>query len=235
MNQAKIQSKKTVRLAKFLAEAGIASRRRSEELIRSGQVKIGGQVVSDVATNVFLHQKDISVANKPVLVENKVYYLLNKPLGYVSSVKDPYNSQTVIDLVPKSPKVFPVGRLDKNSKGLIILTNDGDLAYKLTHPKFEVKKTYLVAVNKNLDKKIISQLKRGIKLEEGLAQADKVVVLGNKKLEIVIHQGFKRQIRRMLEELGYQVESLTRIREGKLILDNLPSGKYRKLKLEDII
>lgn len=235
MNQAKNQSKSTVRLAKFLAEAGVASRRRAEELIKSGQVKIAGRIVDQVATEVSLGQKNITVANKPALIENKVYYLLNKPIGYVSSVSDPHNSQTVVDLVPKVPKVFPVGRLDKNSQGLLILTNDGDLAYRLTHPKFEVKKTYLVSVNKKLDKKIISLLKRGIKLEEGLAKADSVTVFGEKKLEIVIHQGFKRQIRRMLEELGYQVKSLTRIREGKLSLDNLASGQCRKLKLEDIL
>jgi len=227
--------KNSVRLAKFLAEAGIASRRKSEELIKAGKVKIAGQVVTNVATNVLQNQTDISVDGKVLNIDKKVYYLVNKPLGYICSLSDPHNDKKVVDLVPKTPKVFPVGRLDKNSKGLVLLTNDGDLAYKLSHPKFKVKKTYLVSVNKELDKKIVSTLQRGVKLEEGLAKADRVKVLGRDKLEIIIHQGWKRQIRRMLTELGYNVLSLTRVSEGKLNLDNLDSGKYRELKLKDIL
>lgn len=231
----KEKKSKKIRLAKFLAEAGVASRRKSEELIKAGKIKVDDKIVDNVATTVYFDHKNIKVNDRPVFLENKVYYLLNKPLGYISSVKDPHNAKIIVDLVPKRPPVWPVGRLDKDSKGLILLTNDGELTYKLTHPKFEVQKTYLVKVNKDLDKNIFDKLKKGIKLEEGLAKADKLKKISSKELEIVIHQGWKRQIRRMFKALGYQVESLTRIKEGKLSLGDLALGKYKKLNLKDII
>ena len=226
---------KKIRLAKFLSTAGIASRRKAEELIKQGKISVNGHIVKDVATNVDADSQDIKFNNKVVGVEDKVYYLLNKPVGYVCSAKDPHNDKTVLSLLPAKPKVFSVGRLDKNSQGLLLLTNDGDLAYQLTHPKFEVSKTYLVKVNHKLDKKIATSLKQGMFLEEGLAQADKVEVINNHELLISIHQGWKRQIRRMMDELGYKVNTLTRISEGKLNLDQLASGKYKILKKEEIL
>ncbi|PLX24533.1 pseudouridine synthase [Candidatus Parcubacteria bacterium] len=226
---------KKIRLAKFLAEAGVASRRKAEELILQGKVKIANKVVKEVAIKVDPNSEDIEANDKPVMLEPKVYYLINKPVGYLSSVKDPHHDKTVLDLVPKEPRVFPVGRLDKDSQGLMILTNDGDLAYKLTHPKFEVAKTYLVKVDKKLDKSVITKLKYGIRLSEGTAKADKVKINSSKELEIVIHQGWKRQIRRMLEKLGYQVVFLQRIAEGKMVLGNLPPGKSKKLKAKDLL
>ncbi|OGY93757.1 MAG: hypothetical protein A2406_03845 [Candidatus Komeilibacteria bacterium RIFOXYC1_FULL_37_11] len=224
-----------MRLAKFLAQAGVSSRRKAEELILAGLVKIGGNIVKDVTTNVLASQNNITVKGQPVILEEKVYYLLNKPRGYICSVTDPHNDQTVIKLLPKEPRVVPVGRLDMDSSGLLLLTNDGDLTYQLTHPKFEVKKTYVATVNKKLDRKVVLMLKKGIYLSEGLAQADRVRILNDYALEIVIHQGWNRQIRRMLGELGYHVELLTRIAEGKLKLGNLASGQYKKLKLEGIL
>ena len=224
-----------MRLAKFLAEAGIASRRKSEELIRIGRVKIAGVVVDDVATNVLADQSDISVDNKKVILEPKVYYLLNKPEGYICSVSDPHNDKSVIDLVPKHPRVVPVGRLDKDSAGLILLSNDGELIYQLTHPKFEISKTYVATVNQELDRDIVNILKKGVQLPEGLARADKIRILDKNKLEIVIHQGWNRQIRRMIGSEGLRVIELVRIAEGKLKLDDLPSGKYRQLRREEIL
>lgn len=226
---------KQIRLAKFLAEAGVASRRKAEELILQGKVKINGKVVKEVATKVDENSEDIEVSNKPIILEPKVYYLLNKPVGYLSSVEDPHHSKTVLDLVPKEPRVFPVGRLDKDSQGLMLLTNDGDLAYRLTHPKFEVGKTYLVKVDKKLEKSVASKMKQGIRLTEGMAKADQIKINSSKELEITIHQGWKRQIRRMLEKLGYQVVFLQRISEGKMKLGNLPVGKYKKLKAKDLL
>lgn len=224
-----------IRLAKFLAEAGVASRRKAEEIIKQGRVTIAGKVVKDVATTVSDTSSNIKVDNKSLNKEKKVYYLLNKPVGYVCSVRDPHNKQTVVSLVPKSPKVVPVGRLDKNSQGLLLLTNDGELAYELTHPKFEVKKVYQVTVNKELSKDIVNILvKQGVKLEEGLAKADKVKIVGPKELEIVIHQGWKRQIRRMLTKAGYSTVKLVRVAEGKLKLGNLEAGKYKILSKSDI-
>ena len=140
-----------------------------------------------------------------------------------------------MQLVPETPRVVPVGRLDKNSQGLLLLTNDGDLTYKLTHPKFEVKKTYLVRTKQALDKSIIRLLKQGVNLEEGKACADQVKIVSRNKLEIIIHQGWKRQIRRMIQEVGYHVEELTRIQEGKLKLGDLKPGKYKILNKSDIV
>ena len=230
-----MKKSKTVRLAKFLATCGVASRRKAEELIVQGKVKVNGKVVTEVSTNVPSDITDVKVNNKPVKVDRKVYYLVNKPVGYVSTVKDPHNSKTVVSLVPRYPKVVPVGRLDKDSKGLLLLTNDGDLVYELTHPKFEVTKTYLVKVNKDLDKDIKSKLLKGVQLDEGLAKADKVRILNSKELEITIHQGWNRQIRRMLGNLNCRVISLTRTVEGKLKLNKLASGKYIELKKKDIV
>ena len=224
-----------MRLAKFLAEAGIASRRKSEDIIRAGQVKIAGKVVDDVATNVSDDQDNITINDEKVSLESKVYYLLNKPTGYISSLSDPHNDKTVVDLVPEKPRVVPVGRLDMDSSGLLLLTNDGDLTYQLTHPKFEVKKTYIATVNNILDKSIIIRLKKGVQLEEGLAKADHAKILDDHSLEISIHQGWNRQIRRMLGAEGLRVTELVRIAEGRLKLDDLPVGDYIELKKQDIL
>ena len=146
----KKKNSNSMRLAKFLAHTGIASRRKSEELIKAGRVKIADIVVDDVATNVLASQDDITVDDELVIIENKVYFLLNKPTGYISSLSDPHNDKLVIDLLPDKPRVVPVGRLDMDSSGLLLLTNDGELTYQLTHPKFEVKKTYIATVNNSL-------------------------------------------------------------------------------------
>jgi 23S rRNA pseudouridine2605 synthase len=227
--------KKTVRLAKFLAASGVASRRGAEELITQGKVKIGEETVINVAQNVSLESDNISVNGQLVALDKKVYYLLNKPVGYICSVSDPHNEKTVLSLVPAEPKVVPVGRLDKDSDGLLLLTNDGDLVYRLTHPKFKVKKTYLVKVDKNIKGDLKKDLLAGLDLEEGFAKADEVTLQDGHSLVITIHQGWKRQIRRMLEVLGYQTLSLTRLSEGQLTLGDLPSGKYRILKKSEII
>ena len=229
------KTKNTMRLAKFLAEAGVASRRKSEELIISGQVAIDGEVVDNVATNVLADQDNISVDNKKVIIEPKVYYLLNKPVGYISSLSDPHNDKLVVDLVPEKPRVVPVGRLDMDSSGLLLLTNDGELTHQLTHPKFEVSKTYVATVNKDLDKNIVAILKKGVYLPEGLAKADEVRILDDRNLEVVIHQGWNRQIRRMLGAEGLRVTELVRVAEGRLKLADLPIGDYIELKKQDIL
>ena len=223
-----------IRIAKFLADAGVASRRKAEELIIQGKISIDNEIITNLATKVDEDTDNIRVNNKLIKPDKKIYYLLNKPLDYICSVKDPHNYQTVLQLVPDNPRVVPVGRLDKNSQGLLLLTNDGDLTYRLTHPKLEVKKTYLVKTKQVLDKNIIRLLKQGVNLEEGKANADQVKLVSRNKLEIVIHQGWKRQIRRMMQELGYHVEELTRIQEGKLKLGDLPVGKYKKISKKDI-
>ena len=222
------------RLAKFLANHGIASRRKAEELILAGQIKVNNKIITEVATKVSA-EDEIKFDNKIVGDVDKVYYLLNKPVDYICSVSDPYNDKNVLALVPKDPAVYPVGRLDKNSQGLLLLTNDGDLTYKLTHPKFKVSKKYLVRVDKVLDNDVIKKLKTGIKLEEGLAKADQAKIKNKFELEITLHQGWKRQIRRMLEALDFKVVELTRLSEGKLVLKNIKIGEYKKIKKSDII
>lgn len=224
-----------IRIAKFLSDAGVASRRKAEEIIKSGKVKIGNEIVYDLSTKVLPDAKNISVAGKQIMSEVKVYYILNKPVGYLSSVRDPHHSKTVLQLVPNTPRVVPVGRLDKDSSGLLLLTNDGDLVYKITHPKFKVKKTYLVEIDKDFLKKDLEKFKKGIKLEEGIAKADQLVIKNSRELEIVIHQGWNRQIRRMFGALEYRVINLKRIKEGKLTLGNLGIGKYKKLDRKDIV
>ncbi|PWB38697.1 MAG: pseudouridine synthase [Parcubacteria group bacterium] len=228
------RNRREIRLASFLAKCGVASRRKSEVIIESGRVKIAGGVVTDVATNVSPDATDVSLDNKLLQPDFKVYYLLNKPRGYVCTVTDRYNPQTVLSLVPKLPKVFPVGRLDKESQGLLLLTNDGDLAFKLTHPKFEIKKTYIVRIDRPFTEEMAGQLLKGMKFNEGWARADAVENKGNGYIQIVLHQGFKRQIRRMLDELGCNVLTLIRQSEGKLDLGNLPLGQYRILSKEEI-
>lgn len=224
-----------IRIAKFLADCGVASRRKAEEVILSGKVRIANKVVADLATKVAKDTKNIYVDNKKIVPDKKVYYILNKPKGFVCSVKDPHNKKTVLQLVPSNPKVVPVGRLDKDSQGLLLLTNDGDLAYKITHPKFNVQKTYLVKLDKEISKEDIEVLKKGVELEEGLAKADKIKKITNKEIEITIHQGWKRQIRRMVGKLSYRVVDLIRTKEGKLNLINLMLGEYKTINKSDIV
>jgi len=231
------------RLQKYLARCGVSSRRKAEELILSGKVLINNQIIRKPGIKIDPGEDIVKVAGRVIKpVPQKVYYLLNKPLGFVTTAKDKFAPWKVIDLVPKKPRVFPVGRLDKDTSGLLVLTNDGDFAYRFSHPKFEKEKEYEVRCQRLNSKcqinDIIRKFKRGIKLEEGLARADKVKILGQKKdiikIKLVIHQGWKRQIRRMCEAVELKVLSLKRTRIDNLKIGNLPSGKYRILSSEEI-
>ncbi len=227
--------KNKIRIAKFLSQAGIASRRKSEELILAGRVKINKEVIKDLSFKVNENSNNIYFDNKLIKKEEKEYYLVHKPKGYISSVSDPHNPKTVISLINTKAKIFPVGRLDKDSQGLLLLTNDGDLAYQLTHPKFNIPKTYLVILNKEIEKEHLQKLKKGIRLAEGLARVDKIKLKNKKEVLITIHQGWNRQIRRMFNNLNYKVKELIRLSEGNLKLNNLKLGKYRRIKKEEII
>lgn len=223
-----------IRLAKFLSDGGIASRRQAEKFISAGQVFVNGVKVTSLGTKVDPKKDNVYFKGQLVKSTDKVYYLLNKPVGYICSVKDPHNKKTVLSLVPASPKVWPVGRLDMDSSGLLLLTNDGDLTFQLTHPKFVISKTYQVKVNKIISPADLSALKRGVRLTEGMAKFDRMELRGKQELVVSIHQGWKRQIRRMLASLGYQVMSLVRLSEGDLSLGDLPVGKYKILQRKDI-
>jgi 23S rRNA pseudouridine2605 synthase len=220
-----------VRLAKFLASAGVASRRAAEEIVRSGRVSVDGLPVTDPARNVEPETHAVTLDGKPVESEpDRVVYLVNKPPGVVSTASDPQRRPTIVSLVPGSRRLYPVGRLDIDASGLILLTNDGPLAYRLTHPSFEVDKTYQVRVaNPPVPERALRALRDGIELEDGRTSPARVSRIGPGRLEITIHEGRKRQIKRMCEAVGHPVTALQRIRYGPLRLGDLTPGAYRQL------
>jgi len=229
-----------IRLQKFLAMAGIASRRASETLIQDGRVQVNGKVVKELGTKVDPNVDEVRVDGEICRLKIKpVYILMNKPKGVLTTVTDPFGRPTVIDLlVGIKERVFPVGRLDKDTEGLLIITNDGEISYKLTHPKHQIDKTYIAKVLGIPDEKDLRRLRNGILLEEGKTAPAKVRVLKKGKnfavLEIIIHEGRKRQVRRMCEAIGHPVLDLKRIRVGELALRGLPPGGWRYMTEEEI-
>jgi len=227
------------RLQKVMAEAGIASRRHCEEMILDGQVKVNGKVITELPCFVDPGHDIIIIGGRKLHAEKKVYYLLNKPKKAICTNEDPQGRLRAIDLLPGvRQRVYPVGRLDNDSQGLLLMTNDGELANQLTHPRYGVVKTYLVELAEAISEDDVEKLKKGIHLEQGKASAEKVVVIhsGPKQsmLEIWLREGRNRQIRRMLARLGYSVKQLTRIRIGKLSLRGLGPGKFRELTEDEV-
>jgi 23S rRNA pseudouridine2605 synthase len=226
------------RLQVIIAHAGIASRRKAEELITDGKVQINGKTVTELGSQADVDKDTIIVNGKPIPHEQPTYVLLNKPKNVVSTASDPDGKQTVNDLFTRwwkknnpdqpAPRVYPVGRLDEESEGLILLTNDGDLAYKLTHPKFEVPKTYHIFIQGSPSNTSLNALKKGIRLKEGVAKADDVSIYkheaGNTWISITIHQGFNRQIRRMCAHVGLPILVLRRVQLGPYHLGELKTG-----------
>lgn len=231
---------KLERLQKYLARCGVASRRRSEEMIKQGLVKVNGQIVSEMGFQVRAEKDRVEVQGKKVVPEKrKVYFLLNKPSGVVTTLDDPQGRQKVTDLLKGVPeRVYPVGRLDYHSEGLLLLTNDGELAYRLTHPRFAIAKTYLAKVQGKVEKQAIHELQKGVELEDGLTQPALVKVRqsgpAETLLEITIKEGRNRQVRRMCEKIGHPVISLKRMQLGPLDLGNLKTGQYRELRQKEI-
>ena len=223
------------RLQKVLAKAGMASRRHSEELILNGKVKVNGKVITELGTKVNAAKDVIEVSGKVIPPpERKVYYLLNKPRGYVTTLKDERGRKTVMDLLEGIPqRVYPVGRLDYDSEGLLLLTNDGELTQAFTHPKHRVKKTYMARVEGIPEPEKLESLTKGIQLEDGLtapAEVRLTNILDNRALlEIRIHEGRNRQVRRMCEQIGHPVVRLRRVQMGPLVLGDLKPGQYRPL------
>ena len=220
-----------MRLAKHLAHAGVASRRAAEQLIFDGRVTVGGKVVTDPATDVD-GSEPITVDGRPVggTEQERAVYILNKPPGVVSTSHDTHGRKTVVDLVHADRRLYPVGRLDADSTGLILLTDDGELAHRLTHPSFEVPKTYRAVVrNPPVREPALRKLREGIELDDGRTSPAKVRRISSSELEITIHEGRKRQIRRMCEAIDHRVESLERVAFGPLRLGNLPVGGHRRL------
>jgi 23S rRNA pseudouridine2605 synthase len=219
-----------MRLGKYLATAGVASRRASEELIRAGRVSIGGERVIDPARDVDPGDA-ITLDGKPVsIAHERVVYALNKPAGVVSTARDPQGRPTVVTLVPQTERLYPVGRLDIDTTGLILLTNQGELAHRLTHPRFEVEKTYRAVVGgPAVEERSLRALREGVELEDGRTAPARVRRVSADTIEITIHEGRKRQVKRMCEAMGHPVKRLERIRFGPLALGDLPPGRWRKL------
>lgn len=217
------------RLQKVLARVGLGSRRACEELIAAGRVTVDG-VVAELGRRVDVATAAIEVDGAPVGVRpDLVYYLLNKPVGVVTTAFDPYGRSTVVDLVPDNPRVFPVGRLDAETEGLLLLTNDGELAHRLTHPSFGVDKEYLVEVSGRPSPAVLRRLREGVVLEDGPTAPAKAVLVDTSVLRITIHEGRNRQVRRMCESVGHPVTRLIRTRIGPLVDRSLGPGSHRAL------
>lgn len=227
-----------VRLNKFLANAGICSRREADEFIQAGVISVNGEIVTELGTKV-MHTDKIMFHNQPVRSERKVYLLLNKPKDCVTTSEDTHDRMTVLDLVKNacSERIYPVGRLDRNTTGVILLTNDGDLASKLTHPKYDKKKIYHVALDKALEAKDFESVLAGVQLEDCKIAADSLEFVKDgdfKQVGIEIHSGQNRVVRRIFEKLGYKVIRLDRVYFAGLTKKNLPRGKYRFLNEREV-
>jgi 23S rRNA pseudouridine2605 synthase len=219
-----------VRLAKYLAHAGVGSRRACEEIIRAARVTVAGITVTDPARDVDSGD-DVAVDGSRVAPDNAlVVYALNKPPGVVCTARDPQGRPTVVSLVPSDRRLYPVGRLDIDTTGLILLTNDGELAHRLTHPRFEVEKAYRATVaNPPVREAALRALRRGVVLDDGPTAPARIKRLKADTLEITVHEGRKRQVRRMCEAVGHPVRQLERVRFGSLELGGLRRGSHRKL------
>ncbi len=224
-----------MRLAKYLAHAGVGSRRASEEVIRAGRVMVAGATVTDPARDVDAGD-EIAVDGQPVAPPGKrVVYAVNKPAGVVSTARDPQRRPTVVSLIRSDLRLYPVGRLDIDTTGLILLTNDGELAHRLTHPRFEVDKTYRATVaNPPVSDTALRALRRGVVLDDGPSAPARVRRLSRSELELTIHEGRNRQVKRMCEAVGYRVRSLVRVRFGPLELGGLAPGEHRELTADEI-
>lgn len=239
-----------IRLQKFLAQSGIASRRHCEQLIKLGQIKINGQVATKMGIQIDPALDLVEYKNTTIKPTQKyIYYILNKPAGYTTTCADPFAIKTVLDLVPANPRVFPVGRLDKDSCGLLILTNDGQLTDELTHPRYEHEKEYQVKalVIKNIERSEqdllndLNNLEKGVILDDRPTSPAKLsqiqISLSRKVVQfnITIKEGRNRQIRRMCDLIDLKVTDLKRIRIGKLSLKDLPKGQYKEIHINDIM
>ncbi len=222
-----------MRLAKYLAHAGVASRRKSEEIIAAGRVRVGGKVITDPAFGVESGD-EVRVDGHQVEPEGREVWMVNKPLDVISTADEPGKRVAVVDLVNSSARLYPVGRLDADSTGLILLSNDGELANRLTHPRYEVEKTYRVKLKKPIRDEAIDQLQKGVRLEDGITAPASVRKLGDQEIEITIHEGRNRQVRRMAEAVGNEVISLQRISLGSLKLGRLGIGKCRLLDEREV-
>jgi 23S rRNA pseudouridine2605 synthase len=223
-----------VRLQKVLAQAGLGSRRVCDDLIEARRVRVNGEI-AQLGRRVDPEVDVVEVDGAQIGVrEGLVHLLLNKPTGVITTASDPQGRPTVLDLVPAEPRVFPVGRLDADSEGLLLLTNDGDLAHRLMHPSYGVHKEYLVEVDGVPGRRALRHLREGVELDDGITQPAKVALLGERLLRLTIHEGKNRQVRRMCEAVGHPVVRLVRTRIGPLADRDLKPGEWRALSQEEV-
>ena len=229
------------RLQKYLANCGVASRRKCEEYILQGKVKVNGQIVTELGTKINSEKDVIEFENKEIEERSKnVYILLNKPIGYVTTSDDQFGRDTVLDLVKVRERIVPVGRLDMYTSGALILTNDGDFVYKVTHPKHEIEKTYTVTVKGIVQNNEVEQLRKGVQIEDYTTKPAKVKILKTdiekdiSRLEITIHEGKNRQVRKMCEAVGRKVLALHRSKIANIGVKDLELGKWRYLNSREV-
>lgn len=242
MLQVRGKTMEEVRLQKFMADCGVASRRKCEELILQGQVKVNGKIINELGVKVNA-KKDTVTFNGRVIKqeEEKVYILLNKPIDYVTTVHDQFERKNVLELVKKvNKRLVPVGRLDMYTSGALILTNDGEFVYKITHPKHEINKTYVATLKGIFNNASKKQLEEGIQIEDYITKPAKVKILktdeekNTSRVEITIHEGKNRQVRKMCETVGYKVLALHRTKIGNLSVKDLKIGDWRYLNKKEI-
>lgn len=226
-----------MRLQKYLAEAGIASRRKSEELIKQGKVSINGKVATELGTQVISNVDKVEYNGKEIIIKNEyIYILLNKPIGYVTTAKDQFGRDSVLDLVKTNKRLVPVGRLDMYTSGALILTNDGDFVYKVTHPKHEIEKTYTVTIKGIVKNEEVNKLRSGVEIKDYITKPAKVKILktdeekNQSRLEITIHEGKNRQVRKMCEAIDHKVLALHRSKIAGIGVKDIPLRKVEIFK-----
>lgn len=223
------------RLQKVMAKMGVGSRRVNEDLIFAGRVKVNGELA---VLGLRVHAETDKIEVDGTLLSSMpdtITYLLNKPKGVVTTAEDTHDRETVVELVPREPRVFSVGRLDLDTEGLLLMTNDGDLAHRLTHPSFGIEKEYLVHVNGNPSRAALRMLREGVELEDGPTLPAKAATVAPGMIKLTIHEGRNRQVRRMLEEVGYPVRRLVRTRIGPITDTRLKPGSWRELLTEELL
>ncbi len=221
-----------LRLQKYLADCGIASRRRSEEYIKKGSIKVNGKIVKELGIKIDQDKDRVEFKGKNVRPEERhIYIMLHKPAGYVSTCRAHKGERTILDLVKLKERIWPIGRLDKDSEGLIVLTNDGELTNKWTHPKYEKEKEYEVWVDKVITREFLNNMKKGVVIGGYKTRPAKVKQINSSKFSIILKEGRKRQIREMCRNLGYGVERLVRVRIGDIKLGKLKTGEWRQVSM----
>lgn len=229
-----------MRLQRYIAKCGVTSRRKAETLILEGRVKVDGKIVTELGSKISSENTKVQVDNNYIKMEkDNIYILLNKPVGYVTTLKDDRDRKTVIDLIKNiDERIYPVGRLDKNTSGLLILTNDGNLTHRLTHPSYEVKKTYRATVEGVPNKKKLEKFSKGLEIEDyTTSEAEIKIIEENQEdsiLEITIHEGRNRQVRKMCAAIGHPVKKLERISLGDLTIGDLEESQWRHLNQKEI-